>query len=211
LHHKENSWKHHWAHKAFKWQFSITIVLLLMIAVFISEVFAYIEQRKGYLLNDTLLESIAATDLSVYIFILIYSAVLIALIKLLSDPPLLLKGLQAFAILLLLRTIVLYLVPLDPPNGIIPLQDPFVQYFFYNKTVVTKDLFFSGHISTLLLLVFLMKGTLRYLCLAISLITALCILVQHAHYTIDIIAAPLFAWLSYRLAKKIPLQLNTYI
>ena len=60
---------------------------------------------------------------------------------------------------------------------------------------ITKDLFFSGHTSTLFLMFLItqhkkVKATL----LTISIIVPILLLVQHVHYTIDILAAPVFAY-----------------
>ena len=45
----------------------------------------------------------------------------------------------------------MYSLPFNPPPEMIPLNDPFVQFFGSGK-LLTKDFFFSGHTATLFLL-----------------------------------------------------------
>ena len=83
----------------------------------------------------------------------------------------------------------MYLVPLEPPVSHLPLQDPLVEYFG-TGTMLTKDLFFSGHTATLFTLFLIAdKGVFKYLLLVGLLLVAFLVLVQHVHYTIDIVAA----------------------
>lgn len=91
---------------------------------------------------------------------------------------------------------------MEAPENIIPLQDPFVETFFYGHTRITKDLFFSGHVATVCLL-FLVNPyrQLRVLYALVAFLVAAFILLQHAHYTVDVLMAPLFAWGAYQLKK----------
>jgi len=98
----------------------------------------------------------------------------------------------------------MYLVPLEPPIGIIPLRDPFVEGAFYDNKVLVKDLFFSGHTSNMVLLTLFMDiKWIKIILVFASAAVAYLLLVQHVHYAIDIIAAPFFAYLAYRAAIKI--------
>jgi hypothetical protein len=95
----------------------------------------------------------------------------------------------------------------------VPLQDPFIGHFFYSNTVITKDLFFSGHVSTLFL-IFLVNPIpqLRSFFFFSTILLAILILIQHVHYTVDVLAAPLFAWISFKTAGLkflVPLEKNT--
>jgi membrane-associated phospholipid phosphatase len=88
----------------------------------------------------------------------------------------------------------MYLAPLEPPPGIIELRDPFVEFFGGGRTL-TRDLFFSGHTSTLFLLFLLIPGkALRAAFASATLLVGLCVVLQHVHYTVDVIAAPFFAY-----------------
>ncbi len=66
--------------------------------------------------------------------------------------------------------------------------------------MVTKDLFFSGHISAMCLFVYFTDHKLWKTCLLVATpVLAMLILWQHVHYTIDIVAAPFFAFICCKL------------
>ena len=103
----------------------------------------------------------------------------------------------------------LFVVPLNPPTGLIPLADPFVQ-FFGSGRVPTRDLFFSGHVSTLFLLSLCARNkVLKLLFLALTLTVAVVVLWQHVHYTIDVMVAPFVAYASYRMVTLAHDQLSS--
>ena len=178
--------------------------LLIGVCAFIAPIlFQFIQEREGPTLNDYLLHWLPVYDLSVWIFTLIYILILLSVTSLLQSPDLFLKTLQAYIILTIFRFITMLLVPLNPPMNIIELNDPLVQQFFYQQSI-TKDLFFSGHTSILILLALSVANSrLKVVLFSGALIVALMLLIQHAHYTVDVVLAPLFSWLAFVLAKKI--------
>jgi hypothetical protein len=92
-------------------------------------------------------------------------------------------------------------VPLNPPNGIIIISDPLTN-LFYGQHIVTKDLFFSGHTSIIVLATLCLENKKdKFIGIIATIIVASLLLVQHIHYTLDVIAAPIFAYLLFRLAK----------
>lgn len=197
------AWKTALEVKSFRLKSIISGTLLVLCALVAPYFFQFIQERDGYILHDYLLTLLPSIDLSYWIFILLYILIIYAVVSLLYTPHQFLIALQAYIVLTIFRFITIFLVPLDPPAGIIELNDPFVQYFLYQQSV-TKDLFFSGHTSLLLLFTFSVPSARsRYLLLTGSILIATMLLFQHAHYTIDILAAPLFSWLAYILAKKL--------
>ncbi len=197
----KKNWSEAWCNPAFRLKAILTALILLTIVCTVPGFFSYIQSRPGFRMNDVVLNFIPAKDVSWFIFSLIYPLVILTLINLIPQPALFLKCLQAYCILMLLRFCTLLLVPLEPQLSLVPLQDPFIGRFFYSNSVVTKDLFFSGHVSTLFL-VFLANPVPRLskLLLASTCLIAGLIIVQHVHYTIDVLAAPAFAWLSFKIA-----------
>jgi hypothetical protein len=200
---QNEGWKICWKEDhRFRIRFIVTILVLLSVAVSINFFFLFIEERKGYDFSDPLLNAFLPYALSLYTFLLIYSAILFTLSNLINKPRILLKAFQALAILMIIRMLVLYFVPLEAPKIMIPLQDPFIEKFFYGQTRITKDLFFSGHVSILCLTIFYIPRY-KVAMVFITLAVAALILLQHVHYSIDVIAAPFFSWISYKLAGKL--------
>jgi hypothetical protein len=201
------TWKASWNNSRFRFSFLITFLVLVCIAISINYFFVFIQNRPGYEFHDPVLNAFTPYPLSVYTFILIYGAIIFALLNIANKPLILLRALQALAILMMIRMLILYFVPLEAPKTMIPLQDPFIEKFFYGQTRITKDLFFSGHVSILCLTVFALPK-LRWLFISLTIMVAFLILLQHVHYSIDVIAAPFFSWISYKLAERITFVLR---
>jgi hypothetical protein len=164
--------------------------------------------RQGLLINDRILDLLTPHDFSLPIFILEYSAMFLVIFFTLIHPEQFLKGMQMFIIITFARTISIYLVPLEPPMGMVPLNDPMASFFLHTKNVfVTKDLFFSGHISalTMLFLISKQKWLRQYVAFACVTVSVL-ILWQHVHYSLDVLAAPAIAYLSYALVNRLHTQ-----
>ncbi len=143
-------------------------------------------------------------EVSMVVFTLLYTCIILGITQLIKKPAELLVGLQAYLIITVTRFITMLLVPLEAPEGILILKDPFVDTLFYQQPV-TKDLFFSGHTATVSLFIFLLyerKG-LRYTFGLAALTLGILLLFQHAHYTVDVLVAPAVAWGGVRLSTTI--------
>jgi hypothetical protein len=197
------NWKSALTITAFRYKAVLSLAFLITIGVFIPHFFNFIQHRPGIVLNDVLLNLYPPKDVSWYIFPIMYLALGITFLNLLPLPELFIRAVQAYTFLLIIRMICLYCVPLEPATLYIPLQDPFIGGAFYSGVPITKDLFFSGHVSTLFLLWLINPApALKITLLVATCAVAVLILIQHVHYTVDIIAAPFFAFGSYRLAMK---------
>ncbi|AYB33429.1 phosphatase PAP2-related protein [Chryseolinea soli] len=199
----KKNWKYAWGSPAFRTHFILTLVAGIALAIFADRFFPFIQQRPGHLIGDPVLDWLPSYDLSAYIFALLYVGVIIAIGTAVKTPEVLLTGLQAYVLLSFMRMCTLYFIPLEPHPGIVVLEDPFIGFFFYDNGVITKDLFFSGHVSAMLLLCLTATGrNLRMFLAADALAMAICMLFQHAHYTVDILAAPLFVLLCVYIAGR---------
>ncbi len=197
------SWKTALSGKNFLLQFIFFLIYLIALIIFLNYFFAYIQRRQGVVLNDPLLDKLQPVNLSAYIFAGLYLAVLTGSIYLIHFPFRLLRVLQTVAILYTLRIVLMYFVKLDPPAGIIPLTDHFLQHLTYGDTVITKDLFFSGHTASILIILLACrrhKG-LKLLLGLILIAVIIMLLWQHVHYTIDIIGAIIFTPLCWSITK----------
>jgi len=111
----------------------------------------------------------------------------------------------------------MYITPLDVPTDAIDLHDPIV-FFVGTGVEVQKDLFFSGHTASLTLLALVTYNAKKisgqdysfkidnfmkiffFFCLVI---VASSVVLQKAHYTIDVFAAFFFAYGAYSVIKKL--------
>ncbi len=163
----------------------------------------WVEQRPGAVLADPVLALLAPRDVTWPIFTLIYVGILLAVVRLVRTPVRLVLGMQAYVVMALLRIVVMWATPLDPPPGMIVLEDPLVQGFGGASHPLTRDLFFSGHTSTMFLLFLAVPGrAAKAFFLACTAGVAFLVLVQHVHYAVDVLAAPPFAYAAWRIARK---------
>jgi hypothetical protein len=179
----------------------LSIAALVAIMSVYARFLAWVETRPGVVLPDPVLARLQPHDLTWVTFGLIYVALGVTVASLRGRPRTLAIGVRAYAVMVVLRTVVMAVVPLDPPPGMIALQDPLVQHLGTGGQVLTRDLFFSGHTATMCLVTLTARGRrLRWLLLACTVGVATCVVWQAVHYTVDALAAPAFAYAAYRIS-----------
>jgi hypothetical protein len=190
----KNIWQSALAARAFRIKFGITLFLLAIVLFLLANFLAYNEHRPGFSFNDPFLSSFHPVDLTWLTFGLIYLGLIVALASLTFHPSRMLTALQSYTLIAALRLITIYFLPLNAP---------FVE-FFGGGTTLLRDLFFSGHTSTMFLFFLTAKGKkLKTVFLICTFLVAFCVLLQHVHYTIDVLTAPFFAYTSYRISRLI--------
>ncbi len=200
-----DAWGPALARPAFRLSWLLLVLGFAGLMPFVPGFFAAIQQRPGPVLADPLLHLLPRYNVAVPVFMLMYGGVLAAVVWLTRHPVLFLRGLWGYFILLALRMLVIWLVPLSPPLDLVPMPDPFTAAFFQaGDAAITKDLFFSGHTATVAILALAVRGRwLRPLLGVVALLIGLLVLVQRVHYTCDVLAAPFFAGFAYWLAGHI--------
>ncbi len=197
------NWKEFLKVKRNQVEFIITLLLLSIILTALTNFLNFIEARHGVVLPDPVLNFFNPTDLTWLTFALIYISIVVGIATLAKDPTRLLFTIQLYILMVAVRILAMYLLPLDPPAKIIVLKDPLVEFFGTGQTL-TKDLFFSGHTATLFILFLTSeKKTIKQIFLISTILVAFFVLLQHVHYTIDVVAAPFFTYACYKLLKKI--------
>lgn len=192
------SWRHELRDRRFRLQLLVSVPLLIVILSLFTRFLEWVEHREGVVINDPILTMIEPVDLTWVTFGLIYLAIILALSVLSKEPKTLLLAIQAYTLMVVVRMGMMYLVPLNPAEGLIVLKDPLVQ-FVGNGSAPTKDLFFSGHTSTMFLLALVSNRTwLRRVFLSFTLLVAVCVIWQHVHYVIDVAVAPFVAYAAFR-------------
>lgn len=174
------------------------IALVVSLNVF-SHFLDWVELRGGAPLNDPILSVLPPKDVTWYTFVLIYGGIITAFIACLFQPKHMAIAFQAYTVMVFVRMIAMYLTPLEAPQAIIILADPFVEFFGTGKPL-TRDLFFSGHTSTMFLL-FLSAAQkkVRVALLIGTILVGSFVIWQHVHYSIDVFAALFFSYGAYRI------------
>lgn len=197
-------WQTAWNIRSFRGRLIAGIILVISILSVFPFFFQRIEQRQGTVLYDPLLSLLRPHDVSAPLFIMIWSMSALAAIRAVQNPRMLLVFVWSFLLLSVFRTLTITMIPLDPPAGLIGLSDPLSNFFYGHDRFVTKDLFFSGHTSSMFLLYLCLPGRLeKRLALLVTFCVAFLLLVQHVHYTLDIIGGFAFGWLSWWIGSRI--------
>jgi hypothetical protein len=195
---KEN-WRKFWKKGVNKVQLPVTVVVLFLTLHFFAQLLNFVEQRQGVILDDPVLNLFNPVRLDWLIFSLIYLSILTGLLFLLKYPKYFLIAIQSYILMDLFRMLSMYVTPLDPPLGTLDLQDPLI-FVVGTGTVITKDLFFSGHTSTMFLLsLTAINKKLKVFFLISTFLVGFLVILQKAHYAIDVIVAPFYAYCSYKI------------
>jgi membrane-associated phospholipid phosphatase len=196
-------WKDNWQSTIYRRKLISGLIVVSSILISLPFFYQAIEQRNGIKFNDYLLRSLPAYDLSLFIFVTIWSMALLTFHRFKQDPHIFLTFLWGFILINLSRFVSIGLVPLNPPDGLLAIHDPIANYF-YGPKFITKDLFFSGHTSAMFLMFLcLKKRTDKILALFATVLIGFAVLVQHVHYTMDVVMAPLITYFLWVGARKI--------
>ena len=205
-----NIWKDFLSQKKYCLEFILTVIFSIFFAFLFREFLVFVESWDHSLgvFKDPLF-FLEPVDLSTPIFLMTYGSIAFFIFFHLKDPIKLTHLIQITVVLLLFRVITLYLIRLDADPNMIILEDPFLNTFVYQFNEQTgmynqHDLFFSGHTANLFLISILYRNKkIKYFFLMVTFVMGVCLVLQRAHYSIDVIFAPFFSLLALFLHKKI--------
>ena len=199
------AWRAAWQQPFFRQRFILGVVALILLLLAFPYFFQTIEQKSGPVLNDWVLNRLPATDVSIAIFLIIWATALLLVIRARRSPAVFMLFVYGYVIVSLSRMLTITLMPLDPPVDLIPLIDP-ISNAFYGESYITRDLFYSGHTSTIFMMFLCFRERVsRLLALIGSILVGGLLLIQHVHYTIDVLGAFVFTYPLYWLGKKLAL------
>jgi hypothetical protein len=205
----KQAWQQHLSNPAFRRMLIIGVTLILIILYIFPYFFQHIQNRHGKVISDPILGYLTPRDLSVPLFIVIWGISLLAIFRSIRNPRVLMTFIWAWIPITLCRFITITLFPLEPPAGLIGLIDPLSNHF-YGPRFITKDLFFSGHTSTVFLIALSLPRKIdKNIGLLGTFMVAAMLLIQHVHYTLDIVFAFPFGYFFWWLSEKILLR-NAY-
>lgn len=202
---RTSSWSQAWANALFRKKIVGAVILFMTILLFLPHFFSIIEARPGIVLNDWLLQCIPARNFSLTIFIFVWSTSLLIIIRSVQQPAIFLTTINLIIIITICRVVTISIFPFDPPIGIIHLRDPLTSLTYGGPEVfITKDLFFSGHTANLFMFYLcLEKKRDKQFALLATIVVGILLLVQHVHYSIDVIVAVIFTYCLVRLIRRL--------
>ena len=191
------NWREAVAEETFRKYFAANFLFCLTLYMLVVQWLKFNRTRHGTIVNDPLYNLLPLHDFSYYIFFLTYSATIATILYLIADPQRLHRAFTAFTVLFLIRALCIFFIPLSPWGDMPALRDPFTN-FVANEEIIRNDLFFSGHMSDLAFFYFLVGSSLlrRYI-LVCGVVVGYMLISQHVHYTLDVLAAPVFSYFCY--------------
>ena len=200
----ELTWTTAWQDSRFRWQLILALTVFAIFPWKAEEYFQWIQQRDGIVMQDFILANIPAKNVSILIFGIIYVSVFYLLARIIRRPKQFVWFAWAFNLETFIRFVCIYIVPLNPPLGLVDLHDPLAELFIYGENkAITKDLFFSGHTATMVFVsYFLPNPTERKIAILMTFVLASLLLIQHVHYSLDVLFAPIATWIAIRIAKR---------
>jgi hypothetical protein len=197
------AWKDAFAEKGVKLEYLITLAALPVALHFHAQYLLYIENRPGALVTDPLFEWFQPIDLTWTTFTIIYVCLFLAVVRLSYMPRRFCMAFQSYMVFLIFRTSMMFVLPLEAPAKMIILEDPLVEFLGTGRTL-TKDLFFSGHTSTMFLMTLTAVSRKWQIGFLLgTLIVAVCLILQQVHYTVDVLVAPFVTYGCYRIVRKL--------
>ena len=203
----KNAWQLYFSRPNKRTEFLFTIGILTLTLISFVYFLTFNENRLGYVFKDPILNLFEPVAISEVTFFITYFFAIYGIIISFREPALFVTLLQAYTIMTLFRITCLYVIPLEAPDKIIPLKDTFLQSTFYSGRENLKDLFFSGHTATIFLFGFAFRKIgIKIMFLFGASLVGILVIVQNVHYSIDVVAAPIFAFLSIKIQMKLKLN-----
>lgn len=196
------AWRAAWRDRRFRVTSVGSVLALVLTMAGFSRFVLWVEGRPGSRLDDPVLAWLEPRDLNALTFGLIYGCLVLALIVLVPRPRRLMLAVRTYVLVVLVRMLLMWLAPLEPPESLIALRDPLVEWLGGGQAL-TRDLFFSGHVATGFVLALACPLRVsRGLLFAATVVVGAAMLLQHAHYAVDVAAAPLLAYACWTVARR---------
>lgn len=183
--------------------FTLTFLFLLFTVFLFNRFLLWNEFREGIYYEDPLFEYFTARNYSLQVTLLLYASVGFFLFYNIKKPLILSRFVWSYIFILFMRMIALLVLPLYCDPNAVKLEDPIVNTLIYPNYYVERDLFFSGHAAMVFSFYGCFKNAIiKRAYLLVGIIVSCLLVLQKVHFTIDVIAAPIFSFISLWLADK---------
>lgn len=187
------------------WKYFIgSLLFLLLVAFLFNRFLAWNETREGLHFDDPFFRLYKAKDYSWAIMLPLYAAIVFFIYYFRHQPLKLTRLATAYALAITFRMVTLYFLPFYADSDAVKLYDLILNNFVYPDNYVARDLFFSGHAALMLLMMWTMpKGNLRGIYLGVTVVVSAFLVLQKVHFSIDILAAPIFSLIALAFTDRI--------
>ncbi|HRI80302.1 MAG TPA: hypothetical protein PLR06_12280 [Cyclobacteriaceae bacterium] len=188
-----------------RWAMAFCFGMMLLMVFYMSTFYQTVIQPKpGILLDDPILNVLTPRDWSLTIFIILYVSLIHIIYVSVKSPNTIVIGMTTYCAVNLIRMGTMYLLTLEPPPGMILLVDPIATFLVYPDNGFAKDLFFSGHVSSMMAIL-LVETNKRIKMVKIigTIAVGIFLAWQHVHYTLDLIVAPFVTYGVFTVVRKV--------
>jgi hypothetical protein len=183
-------------------------VLLIILSLIIQISAGHYSSRRASSANfagDLFLDNLPTINLD---FIIMQGAILFwvgSSLLLATRPRQLLLGIKAIALFIIFRAFFISLTHIGIYPRQIAFNDGNIGYGLYNLVTFQGNFFFSGHVGFpfLMALLFYNSTKLRRFFLFMTFLFGASVLLAHAHYSIDVFAAPFITYGIFQIAAKL--------
>ncbi len=184
-------------------KFFANLIFCYALYIYVTHLLVRNRFREGVVLSDPIQEFFTPVDFSLPIFVLTYVCIAAFIIYVVPRPRDFYFAARAFLVVFLLRFSFILLIPLSPPDTMIVLNDPVLDWIVGNNNSIYNDLFFSGHVADVCIFIFCCRyNPLKYFMIVSAILVAVMLVWQQVHYTADVLGAPFFAYVSYAVFAK---------
>ena len=188
----------------YRWAIAFCAGMISLMVLYMPTYYEEIIQIKpGIILNDPILNALTPRNWSVTIFIILYAFLIHIVYVSIKNPNTIVVGLTTYCAVNLIRMGTMYSLTLEPPPGMILLVDPIATWLVYPNSGFAKDLFFSGHVSSMMAIV-LVESNKRIKIVKIigTIAVGIFLAWQHVHYTLDLIVAPFVTYAVFMVVRR---------
>ncbi len=189
----------------YRWAIGFCLAMILMMVFYMPTFYQEIIQPKaGAIIDDPVLNAMPPVNWSVAIFIILYISFIHTAYASIRNPNAIIIGLTTYCAVNLIRMGTMYSLILEPPPGMILLIDPIAAFLVYPDSGFAKDLFFSGHVSSMMAMVLVETNrNVKYLKIIGTVAVGVFLAWQHVHYTLDLVVAPFVTYGVFVVIQKV--------
>lgn len=192
--------KLHWSQKAFTISAVLSIVLLLTSLLVNYFANVYVQNSANGYVADIILDNIPVINVG-YVFYEGFALLWVGVIFLLLwEPKNIPFVVKSIALFIVIRSLFITLTHLGLP----PIHSYMSPDSSFRYISSGNDMFFSSHtgLPFLMALIFWKNKKLKIIFISASVLFAICVLLGHLHYSIDVFAAFFITYSIFEMAKK---------
>lgn len=194
------NWSEALLEKNFGFKYAINFLVCFAVYMALTHILINHRYYPGVAVDDPIFKHFTPHNFSVPVFFCTYVGIFAFLFFIIPQPRLFIHAVRAFVALFAFRLFFIMIMPLLPAPDMIDLKDPFTDNIIGFNGQVRNDLFFSGHVADLAFFsICCFNQRIRMLLVALTVMAAIMLVGQKVHYTADVVAAPVFSFLSYVL------------